>query len=73
MKYVNTLLVSGYSFNGIKPGQWIKLCDGSTGQYMGTTKAGTDVINWKRQPVFDKTMARANKPLRAYAKVYGSK
>ena len=73
MKYIKTQMVSGYSFKDIKVGQWVKLCDGATGQYMGTTAAGTDVINWKHQPKFDATMAKANFALRKYAKVYGAK
>jgi hypothetical protein len=73
MKYVSTLMVSGYSFSTVKVGQWIKLCDGATGQYMGTTAQGVDVINWKKSTKFDATMAKANKPLRKYAKIYGAK
>ncbi len=73
MKYVSTKLVSGSSFANIKIGQWVKLCDGATGQYMGTTAQGVDVINWKKTNKFDATMARANKPLRNYAKIYGAK
>jgi hypothetical protein len=72
MKYVSTLLVSGYSFCTVKVGQWIKLCDGATGQYMGTTAQGVDVINWKKSTKFNATMAKANKPLRKYAKIYGA-
>ncbi len=73
MKYVSTKLVSGSSFATVKVGQWVKLCDGATGQYMGTTAQGVDVINWKKTNKFDATMARANKPLRKYAKIYGAK
>jgi hypothetical protein len=73
MRYTSTKLVSGDSFSTIKVGQWVKLCDGATGQYMGTTAQGVDVINWKKSVVFNKTMAKANKPLRVYAKVYGAK
>lgn len=73
MKYVSTLLVSGQSFSTVKVGQWVKLCDGATGQYMGTTAQGVEVINWKKTSKFDTTMAKANKPLRKYAKIYGAK
>jgi hypothetical protein len=73
MLYTSTKLVSGGSFSTIKVGQWIKLCDGATGQYMGTTAQGVDVINWKKSVKFDTTMAKANKPLRKYAKIYGAK
>ena len=73
MLYTSTLLVSGSLFANIKIGQWVKLCDGATGQYMGTTSQGVDVINWKKTNKFDTTMAKANKPLRKYAKIYGAK
>ena len=75
MQYVNTVLVSSIgAFNGIKPGQWIQIETGSRGQYLGKTKAGANVIRWQsEQSKFARVDAKANKPLRQFAKLYGSK
>lgn len=74
MKFQNTRIITGYNFNGIKPGQWIALADGQNirGQYLGTTARGTEIIRWQNEN-FSKTDAKANKPLRQFAKIYGAK
>lgn len=58
--------------NAPKIGQWIKNEYGQRGQYLGCTLAGAVVIRWQRNN-FEKRDALANKPLRAFAKIYGSK
>jgi hypothetical protein len=54
-----------------QPGQWFTLSSGARGQYLGQTKSIT-VVNWV-DGKFDKQHAKANKPLREFAKIYGSK
>ena len=73
-RYTNTRRIIGYNFAGIKAGQWVSI-DDQRGQYMGTTAAGSVVIRWQQADgrTFSKRDAQANKPLRAYAKRYGSK
>lgn len=73
-QYKATKRIQGYNFKGIQPGQWVAL-DGLRGQYLGTTRAGTEVIRWQQEdgPKFAKRDAQANKPLRAFAKRYGAK
>lgn len=73
-QFKQTRRIVGYNFNGIQPGQWVAL-DDQRGQYLGTTRAGTVVIRWQQQdaPSFGKRDAKANKPLRQYAKQYGAK
>lgn len=73
MKFKQTQIITDYSFKGIKPGQWVQLAGQNIrGQYMGTTARGTEVIRWQNE-AFSKTDAKANKPLRQFAKVYGAK
>ena len=73
-QYTNTRRIIGYNFSGIKAGQWISI-DDQRGQYLGTTAAGSIVIRWQQADgkTFAKRDAQANKPLRAFAKRYGSK
>lgn len=74
-QFKQTRTVIGYNFNGIQPGQWVRLEDGTRGQYLGTTAAGSVVVRWQQQdaPKFAKRDAQANKPLRAFAKRYGAR
>lgn len=73
-QYKPTMLVStSASLNTLRAGQWIVTDMGQRGQYLGTTAAGTTVIRWQQAEQFRKVDARANKPLRQFAKVYGSK
>lgn len=72
--YVSTVrIVTESQFDSMKPGQWVRFDSGVTGQYLGTTRAGVHAIRYQKQGKFAKVDARANKPLRAYAKIYGSK
>lgn len=72
--YKPTMLVSTTAaMHTLRAGQWIVTDMGQRGQYLGTTAAGTTVIRWQQRNRFTKVDARANKPLRQFAKVYGSK
>ncbi len=73
MKYTKTILVSSIDNFSLKAGQWIITETGSRGQYLGTTSAGTIVVRWQRKDKFATVDAKANKPLRQFAKVYGSR
>jgi len=73
-EYKPTMLVStAANMQSLRPGQWIVTDMGQRGQYLGTTAAGTTVIRWQQRETFAKVDAKANKPLRQFAKVYGSK
>ena len=56
------------SLHNMQPGQWFILPSGARGQYLGVTHAGP-VVNWVAGK-FDKKHAKANHPLRQYAKIY---
>lgn len=72
--FVSTVrIVTESQFDTMKPGQWVRFDSGVTGQYLGTTLAGVHAIRYQKDGKFGKTDARANKPLRQYAKIYGSK
>jgi hypothetical protein len=73
-QYTSTRRITGYNFAGLRVGQWISI-DDQRGQYLGTTAAGSVVIRWQQADgrTFSKRDAQANKPLRAFAKRYGSK
>ena len=58
--------------DSLKIGQWIQFDSGIRGQYLGTTKHGTDCVRYQNDK-FAKLDAKANKPLRQYAKMYGSR
>lgn len=71
--YQSTKRIIGYNFSGIQPGQWVAV-DQARGQYLGTTRAGSIVVRYQQDdgPSFSKRDAQANKPLRQFAKRYGS-
>lgn len=73
-QYKPTMLVSTVaSMHTLRAGQWIVTDMGQRGQYLGTTQRGTTVIRWQQADSFTKVDAKANKPLRQFAKVYGSR
>ena len=47
-KFIKTIQVSTFSDipAAAKPGQWFQQRDGVRGQYLGTTKAGTQVMHY---------------------------
>jgi hypothetical protein len=72
MKYKDTVIITGYNFKGIKPGQWVKISGQDIrGQYLGTTARGTEIVRWQNDN-FAKRDAKANKPLREFARIYGA-
>lgn len=74
-RYVKTVTIhSVQGFDGIKPGQWFCWANGgSRGQYMGTTRAGVDVVR-HQQGTWGKPSDTARAKLqRAYAVKYGAK
>lgn len=75
-----TKIINGFDFSECKPGQWVQLAYSTQrGQYMGTTRQGVQVVRWQGSRLngesrqFKKVDAKANKPIRAYAKLYGAK
>lgn len=71
--YRQTMLVSSIQNFNVKVGQWVQTETGSRGQYLGTTAAGALVIRWQNSGKFTKRDAMANKPLRKFATIYGSR
>ena len=71
--YRPTMLVSSIHNFNVKVGQWVQTETGSRGQYLGTTSEGALVIRWQTGGKFAMRDARANKPLRKFATIYGSK
>jgi len=72
--FIKTVFVADVSqLATVKPGQWVQFDSGHRGQFLGLTGAGVYVIRYQKQGKFAKRDAKANKPLRQYAKIYGSK
>ena len=67
------LIINENQFHDMKPGQWVRFDSGVRGQFMGITRAGVIAIRYQKDSKFGKTDAKANKALRQYAKIYGSK
>lgn len=78
-QFVKTVGITGFDFSAVKPGQWVKTECGNRGQYLGTTFRGIQVVRWQGSRFdgspakFSRVDAKANKPMRKYAKVYGSR
>lgn len=73
MRYTTTVLVSSIaSLDNLKVGQWFTNEMGQRGQFMGKTSAGVSVVRWQNGKMETRDV-KANKPLRAFAKIYGSK
>ena len=47
-KFIKTIQVNSFADipAATKPGQWVQQRDGIRGQYLGTTKAGTQVMHY---------------------------
>ena len=72
-QFIKTQFIADVSMlRNMKPGQWVQFDSGNRGQYMGTTLAGVDVVRYQKQGNFARVDAKANKPLREYAKLYGA-
>ena len=73
MRYTPTIFVSSIAaLNNLKVGQWFTNEMGQRGQFMGKTQAGVSVVRWQNGKMETRDV-KANKPLRAFAKIYGSK
>lgn len=73
MKYTNTRMVIGQSFDGLKPGQWVMFDSGIRGQFMGKTAAGVIVLRYQSGKFGERKDTTSNKLLREYAKINGAK
>lgn len=73
MRYTSTIFVSSIAaLDNLKVGQWFQNEQNQRGQYMGKTQAGVSVVRWQNGKMETRDV-KANKPLRAFAKIYGSK
>lgn len=73
MRYTKTVLVSSIAtLDNLKVGQWFTNEMGQRGQFMGKTQAGVSVVRWQNGKMETRDV-KANKPLRQFAKIYGSK
>lgn len=73
MLYAKTIFVSSISsLDNLKIGQWFQNEQNQRGQYLGKTNAGVSVVRWQNGKMQTRDV-KANKPLRAFAKIYGSK
>ena len=76
MKFINTVKcdIFNLSANSLHVGQWISdNATGSRGQFLGVTARGIVIVRWQKDGNFARRDARANAPLRKYAKIYGAK
>lgn len=68
-KYIKTIQVSTFADipAATKPGQWVQQRDGVKGQYLGTTKAGTQVMHYNTSKHHQKIRNAATRELRGFA------
>ena len=68
-KFIKTIQVSFFSDipAATKPGQWIQQRDGVKGQYLGTTKSGTQVMHYNTTKHPQKIRNSATAALRSFA------
>lgn len=73
MQYVKTQFVDNAvkaNWSKVKPGQWVQNSIGQRGQFMGIVSGGVPAFNWlKPGESFNRKVAKANKPLRAFVRV----
>lgn len=72
-KTVDSKAFSTADYKALRVGQWVSPFDGIRGQYLGVTSAEVVTINYRKDGPTWKTQFKANRPLRQFAKVYGSK
>ena len=74
-QYRPTIDASGFAvsqFKALHVGQWVTVF-GARGQYLGVSRAGTVVVNYKTsQGEKMRDHMRANKPLRQFARIKGT-
>jgi hypothetical protein len=68
-KYTKTIQVSTFADipATMKPGQWVQQLDGVKGQYLGTTKAGTQVMHYNTSQHHQKIRNACTAQLRQFA------
>lgn len=68
-KYTKTVQVSTFADipASTKPGQWVQQRDGVRGQYLGTTKAGTQVMHYNTSKHTQAIRNSATSQLRQFA------
>lgn len=68
-KFIKTIQVSTFADipAATKPGQWIQQRDGVRGQYLGTTKAGTQVMHYNTSKHSQKIRNSCTAQLRQFA------
>jgi hypothetical protein len=68
-KYTKTVQVRFFSDipANTKPGQWVQQSDGVRGQYLGTTKAGTQVMHYNTSKHSQKIRNSCTAQLRQFA------
>jgi exonuclease VII large subunit len=81
-QYTATIHAEGFNvqqFKTLQPGQWVSLY-GNKGQYLGVSRAGVVVVNYRIQQTGSGTAQgetlkqhlKASKPLRQFAKIKGN-
>lgn len=68
-KYTKTIQVRFFSDipAATKPGQWMQQADGVRGQYLGTTRTGTQVMHYNSSKHSQKVRNSATAALRSFA------
>lgn len=74
-KYTKTIHVQSFADvnSNTKPGQWVQQADGVRGQYMGTTRAGVQVMHYNATQHPQRIRNSAAAALRSFAVKYSSK
>jgi hypothetical protein len=75
MKYTKTIKLDTFANipASTKPGQWVQQADGVRGQYMGTTRAGVQVMHYNATQHPQRIRNSAAAALRGFAVRYSSK
>lgn len=68
-KFIKTIQVNSFAdiTSSTKPGQWVQQRDGVRGQYLGTTKAGTQVMHYNTSKHQQVIRNAATRELRSFA------
>lgn len=68
-KFIKTIQVSTFADipTATKPGQWVQQRDGIRGQYLGTTRTGTQVMHYNTTKHSLKLRNACTAQLRSYA------
>lgn len=74
MRYTKTLKLDTFANipASTKPGQWVQQADGTRGQYMGTTRAGVQVMHYNATKHPQRIRNSAAAALRGFAVQYSS-